>query len=158
MSQMPLQGEWMSQSKPGTARELQSGAIRKIPVDLVHQLMKAKMLCQNVAVLAEITPGMSWEPQDPAGSSSHQESSPKPPGNKITGAKPPKGVEHHKRTQVSGQASTKQRNQPVKSAAPQAGNSSSPSPMFLNKAGIYSPLGNPSMLQIRQAAGQFGLF
>lgn len=33
------------------------------------------------------------------------------PGSKITGAKPSKGVEHHKKAQVSGQASTKQNSQ-----------------------------------------------
>lgn len=174
----------MPQPKPGTARELQSGATRKIPVEFVHQFIEAKMLCQNTPVLAEITPGMSWEPpdiqsssqhrlpgretsaQDPTVSSSHQASPPKPPGAKPMeqnhwsktiqgcGAKPSKGVEHHKKAQVSGQAFIEQKIHRVKSAAPQAGNSSSPSPTLFNKAGKHRiPLENPSILQTRQADG-----
>lgn len=190
-SQTPLQGgsltsvyQVMPQPKPGTARELQSGATRKIPVEFVHQFIKAKMLCQNTPVLAEITPGTSWEPpdiqsssqhrlpgretwaQDSAVSSSHQASPPKPPGAKPMeqnhwsktiqgcGAKQSKGVEHHKKAQVSGQAFIEQKIHCVKSAAPQAGNSSSPSPTLFNKAGKHRiPLENPSILQTRQADG-----
>lgn len=53
---MPLQGgpltSVMPQPKPGTARELQSRDIKKkkkIPVEFVHQFLKAKMLCQNIS-------------------------------------------------------------------------------------------------------------
>lgn len=70
------------------------------------------------------------------------------------GAKPSKGVKHHKKAQVSGQAFLEQKIHRVKPAAPRAGNSSSPSPTLFNKAGKHRiPLKNPSILQSRQADG-----